>query len=328
MGVLRAWLEEFERTLRARIEAADPIDPGIPLPAEPGRRRPPVAGVRAARGEALPPRGDCVPRLARGRGRRARAGAAEAGSRVTKVDDDDSPASSSRRGGSCGSGPLTRSGPRRTSAPATCSSRSARRRRDRAWRAFAISSGSGDVTRSSCSSASIRTASHGVSATAGFCAVAPRLRSDSVLCRAVGHDEPVRRVFALALVLVALVASPAAAAVVPGALVLRQADLPDGFRPVPGQSGVRSNARRERDYPPALRPDFERFRRVTGYQAQFARSRPGATIVTAAGSSAGQRTRKPSSTGPCNGPRGKRRRSRSATRVGSPKRRSRVVGRS
>jgi selenocysteine-specific elongation factor len=30
-----AWLERLERELRGRIEAADPIDPGIPLPAEP-----------------------------------------------------------------------------------------------------------------------------------------------------------------------------------------------------------------------------------------------------------------------------------------------------
>jgi selenocysteine-specific elongation factor len=30
-----AWLEELERNLRARIEAADPLDPGIPQPAEP-----------------------------------------------------------------------------------------------------------------------------------------------------------------------------------------------------------------------------------------------------------------------------------------------------
>lgn len=31
----RAWLDELERALQARIEAADPIDPGIPVPPEP-----------------------------------------------------------------------------------------------------------------------------------------------------------------------------------------------------------------------------------------------------------------------------------------------------
>jgi selenocysteine-specific elongation factor len=31
----RAWRDELERGLRVRIEAADPIDPGVPLPAEP-----------------------------------------------------------------------------------------------------------------------------------------------------------------------------------------------------------------------------------------------------------------------------------------------------
>jgi hypothetical protein len=30
-----AWLEELDRDLRARLAAADPLDPGIPMPAEP-----------------------------------------------------------------------------------------------------------------------------------------------------------------------------------------------------------------------------------------------------------------------------------------------------
>ena len=31
----RAWFEDFERELGARIDAADPLDPGVPPPSQP-----------------------------------------------------------------------------------------------------------------------------------------------------------------------------------------------------------------------------------------------------------------------------------------------------
>ena len=86
----RGWRDEFERELRERIEAADPIDPGVPLPAEPWaaellpflsfERRgaklylpgsKPSLGARSERGDEL------VQELQ------------AAGARATKVEDDD-----------------------------------------------------------------------------------------------------------------------------------------------------------------------------------------------------------------------------------------------
>jgi hypothetical protein len=74
----------------------------------------------------------------------------------------------------------------------------------------------------------------------------------------------------LAGALVAVVCVPAAAALDPGMLVLRQSDVPAGFELDRDESGVRSNARRMRDTP-ELRSLFRRAGRVTGYEATFLR---------------------------------------------------------
>jgi hypothetical protein len=87
----------------------------------------------------------------------------------------------------------------------------------------------------------------------------------------------------VAAVLVLAVFVPALAAQVdPKALVLPQSELPEGFQLVKGQSGVRSNARRATDYPADRRPRFDRFGRLTGYQAVYWRRNPTATLVTSA----------------------------------------------
>jgi selenocysteine-specific elongation factor len=86
----RGWLEELERTLRARIEAADPIDPGIPLPAEPWAAEVLPLLPFERRGAKL-----YLPGATASLGPRAAEAAelerelAEAGIRLTKVDDDE-----------------------------------------------------------------------------------------------------------------------------------------------------------------------------------------------------------------------------------------------
>ncbi len=71
-----AWLAELEDDLRARIAAADPIDPGVPVPSRSvGRGRPLAGAARAARLEALPPRLGRHAGRACGRGRGAGSGA-------------------------------------------------------------------------------------------------------------------------------------------------------------------------------------------------------------------------------------------------------------
>ena len=75
----------------------------------------------------------------------------------------------------------------------------------------------------------------------------------------------------LATAAVFLLAGPASAVdVEPKALVLSPADVPAGFRLDPDESGVRTNEREGRDNPEA-RKLFSRWRRVTGYQAAYAR---------------------------------------------------------
>lgn len=76
----------------------------------------------------------------------------------------------------------------------------------------------------------------------------------------------------LRVAIVALVAAvPAAAAELdPSALVLRQSDVPSGFRLDEKESGVRTNARRARDTP-ELKSLYARAGRVTGYEATFMR---------------------------------------------------------
>lgn len=79
-----------------------------------------------------------------------------------------------------------------------------------------------------------------------------------------------RLILAAAAAAVAAVVPLASAAPSPQELVLRQADVPAGFRLDPAESGVRSNAR-EIEASPQLRPLFARWNRVTGYEATFER---------------------------------------------------------
>jgi selenocysteine-specific elongation factor len=86
----RAWLDDFEHQLRKRIEAADPLDPGIPLPA--GEWAPDILPLLSfeRRGARL-----YLPGVVASLGRReAEADAlvralAEAGVRATKAEDDE-----------------------------------------------------------------------------------------------------------------------------------------------------------------------------------------------------------------------------------------------
>ena len=86
-----AWLAAYEDDLRARIAAADPIDPGVPLPADPWADDVlPRLPVRAARLEALSPRRRGEARGSRGGGaRRSSTSSRRAGVRATKVADDE-----------------------------------------------------------------------------------------------------------------------------------------------------------------------------------------------------------------------------------------------
>jgi selenocysteine-specific elongation factor len=85
-----AWLDEYRAALRERIAAADPIDPGVPLPAEPWAAAiVPLLGLERRGAKLYLP--DAAPSLA---GREADAEAlerelVEAGSRATKVGDDE-----------------------------------------------------------------------------------------------------------------------------------------------------------------------------------------------------------------------------------------------
>ena len=85
------WLARLEAELRARLAAADPLDPGIAPPSEPWAADVlPLLAARAARREALPARRDGR-RSAAARPRRPtlERELAAAGVRATKVDDDE-----------------------------------------------------------------------------------------------------------------------------------------------------------------------------------------------------------------------------------------------
>jgi hypothetical protein len=83
----------------------------------------------------------------------------------------------------------------------------------------------------------------------------------------------------LALLLVSLaLTAPAAASTAeldPSSLVLREADVPAGFAVDREQTGLRANAREEKN-DPRLRSLLVRWGRVTGYEVEF--DRKGATI--------------------------------------------------
>ena len=84
------WLGELEDGLRAAIETADPIDPGVPPPASRGRGRSAAAPLRAARRQALSSgrrRRPSAVASRRPRGSRRLLG--DAGVCATKVEDDE-----------------------------------------------------------------------------------------------------------------------------------------------------------------------------------------------------------------------------------------------
>jgi hypothetical protein len=102
--------------------------------------------------------------------------------------------------------------------------------------------------------------------------LAGHLTADLPAGALVDHAVGVYRLLVIAFVL--LTGAPAAAADLdPSALVLRQADVPSGFRLDAKESGVRTNARRIRDTP-ELKSLFARAGRVTGYEATFLRLDP------------------------------------------------------
>lgn len=87
--------------------------------------------------------------------------------------------------------------------------------------------------------------------------------------------RPLAATFGLA----AVFAVPAgAAAVDPKALVLRQADVPAGFRVVPDQSGIRSNRELAKGGPEHRR-QVERSGRVTGFFRLWQRRAPGVSVL-------------------------------------------------
>src|SRR4029077_15357968 len=120
-------------------------------------------------------------------------------------------------------------------------SRSAGRRARSRSSGFATSRGRAAATRSSCSSASTPTGSRAASASAGYCVVQPgataeRLRL-SISIR-LHHPENVRRLVLLGFLGAAVLAqSSGATSVTPGSLVLRQTDVPTGYRLNPNKSG-------------------------------------------------------------------------------------------
>jgi hypothetical protein len=81
----------------------------------------------------------------------------------------------------------------------------------------------------------------------------------------------VRKLLFVAALLAALVVQVSAAASIdPARLVLRQADVPTGFRVDRQESKVVTTDQDARDYP-ELRAKYARWGRVTGYQARFKR---------------------------------------------------------
>ena len=89
--------------------------------------------------------------------------------------------------------------------------------------------------------------------------------------RVTDQTETVRALPLIA-VLAALVAAPAVsgAAVDPKDLVLRPGDVPSGFWLDTKESGLRTNEREAREHPESREP-FRRWRRVTGYLAEYDR---------------------------------------------------------
>lgn len=77
-----------------------------------------------------------------------------------------------------------------------------------------------------------------------------------------------RRCLLLAVVAFAAAIPTAAAGPDPRALVLAPADVPAGFRLVPDESGLRTNAQEAKDFPETRRY-YRRWKRVTGYQALY-----------------------------------------------------------
>jgi len=82
----------------------------------------------------------------------------------------------------------------------------------------------------------------------------------------------------LASALTAFVVAPVAAAGLdPSKLVLRQTDVPSGFRPEAAEGGVRSNELESKGNP-ELRTLFRRWGRLTGYEAVYERGNEAAVI--------------------------------------------------
>jgi len=76
------------------------------------------------------------------------------------------------------------------------------------------------------------------------------------------------RILLIVLATAAIALPASAAGVDPQALVIARSDVPSGFRADPKKTGIRSNELEATEFP-ETRTKFQRWRRVTGYQARY-----------------------------------------------------------
>lgn len=86
------------------------------------------------------------------------------------------------------------------------------------------------------------------------------------------HNECMRTLVFLILAAAAMALPAGAGNLDPGKLVLRPADVPSGFTIDRDGTGVRSNAK-EAKSEPRLEPLLRRWKRLTGYEAEFVRGK-------------------------------------------------------
>ena len=256
------WLAELEEDLRARIASADPIDPGVPVPARPWAADVLPLLPLERRGSRLYLPGS-TPTLD-GRAAEAEALAAElgeAGMRATKVDDESSLGSWRQVDGSYDSARATSSARTRSRSRGTSFSSSVRRRAASRWRASETSPARAPRRAAAARTARCGRASRAGSASAGCCGGTPPAHTERV----------VRLAIPILLAAVGVLAAPAAAVdVAPRALVLRSADVPAGWAPARKETGLRTNED-EAGTDTKSRALIARLGRVTGYQAEWRR---------------------------------------------------------
>ena len=170
----RDWLEELRADLQARIEAADPLDPGIPTLAEPWAKDvlPLAASSGAARGSTSRVQWRASASARRPQ-RRSNPSWPQPASRRSPSRTASSRPFSSARGSSFASATASRSARGPTRRPSGCCSKSARAQARSPLPVFGTCSARAASRPSSFSSASTPTASRGASATSACCAAGP-----------------------------------------------------------------------------------------------------------------------------------------------------------